>query len=114
MYKALKAIEFDGTTFGMSVDAGAETYKKFKAQVKEEEIISIFGDHFKGLTVPAVWLGAIMGEAHWLVTEIHSFNSFSIEGFKGGEYIYVKYDDEIIDMRNRRQKYHRVNGGNSK
>ena len=46
MYKALKAIEFDGTTFGMSVDAGTETYKKFKAQVKEEEIISIFGDHF--------------------------------------------------------------------
>lgn len=111
MNKALKAIEFDGTTFGMSVDAGAETYKKFKAQVKEEEIISIFGDYFKVLTVPAVWLGAIMGEAHWLVTEIHSFNKFCIEGFKGGEYIYVKYDDEIIDMRNRRQKYHRVNGG---
>lgn len=102
MYKALKAIEFDGTTFGMSVEASSDTYKKFKAQVKEEEIISIFGDHFIGLTVPAVWLGAIMGEAHWLVTEIHSFNSFSIEGFKGGEYIYVKYDDEIIDMRNRR------------
>ena len=33
MTKALEAIEFDGTTFGMSVDAGAETYKKFKAQV---------------------------------------------------------------------------------
>lgn len=111
MYKALRAIEFDGTTFGMSIEASSDTYKKFKAQVKEEEIISIFGDHFKGLTVPAVWLGAIMGEAHWLVTEIRSFNSFSIEGFKGGEYIYVKYDDDIIDMRNRRQKYHRVNGG---
>lgn len=109
MTKALRAIEFDGTTFGMSVDAGTDTYKKFKAQVKEEEIISIFGDHFKGLTVPAVWLGAIMGEAHWLVTEMHFFNSFSIEGFKGGEYMYVKYDDEIIDMRTRRQKYHRAN-----
>lgn len=114
MYKALHAFQIDGTTFGMSVEAGTDTYKKFKTQVKEEEIINICGVRLRRLTVPAVWLGAIMGEAHWLVTEIHSFNSFSIEGFKGGEYIYVKYDDEIIDMRNRRQKYHRVNGGNSK
>ncbi len=109
MNKALRAIEFDGTTFGMSVDAGAETYKKFKAQVKEEEIISIFGDHFKGLTVPAVWLGAIMGEAHWLVTEKHFFNKVKIEGFKGEEDIYIKYDDEVIDFRTRGQKYHIMN-----
>lgn len=109
MNKALRAIEFDGTTFGMSVDAGSTVYKRFKAQIKEEEIIGIEGKCFKGLTVPAVWVGAIMGEAHWLATEIRSFNKICIEGMKNEEYIYVKYDDEIIDTRIRRQKYHRIN-----
>ena len=109
MDKSLRAVQFDGTTFGMSIDASSDTYKKFKSQVKDEAVFGCFGEQFNVLTVPAVWLGAIMGEAHWLVTEKHFFNKVKIEGFKGEEDIYVKYDDEVIDFRTRGQKYHIMN-----
>ena len=104
MYKELSAIEFDGTTFGMAVNAGSVAYKKFKEQIKEEDVTSYFGDRYKAYTVPAVWLGAIMEEVHWIVTEGHFIDKFMIEGLKKGEYIYVRYDDEPFDGKKRKQK----------
>ena len=104
MYKELHAIEFDGVTFGTAVNASSGAYKKFLKQIKEEEAISYFGDKFTTLTVSAVWLGAIMGEAHWIVTEAHYIDKFMIEGLKKDEYIYVKYDDEPLDIKKRMQK----------
>lgn len=101
MSKHLHAVEFDGTTFGMEVEVSTEAYKKFKKSVKSEKAYSIFGDEFKCLTVPYLMLGAIMKEAHWLVTERMDFNKITIVGFKSGEEIYVKYSDKPIDFRNR-------------
>lgn len=110
MDKAIHAVEFDGTTFGMNVDASSTTYRKFKNQIKAEKAISAFSDSMIGvLAVPAVWLGAIMGEAHWMVTESRLIDHFTIEGLMSESKIYVKYDDAVIDFKTRRQKYHRHN-----
>lgn len=102
MSKLLRAIQFDGTTFGMEISAEG-TYRKFKNRVKPEKAIGISGKEFEILAVAAEWLGAIMGEAHWLVTECRYFDKFKIDE---SEDIYVKYDDEQIDFRTRRHKYH--------
>lgn len=110
MGKQLHAEGFDGGTFGMVIEAG-DTYRKFKQHIKEEKVIGYYGDEFKVLTVPAEWLGAIMGDAHWLVTEIKSFNKVQIEGLYDYEAIFVKYDDDVINFRTRRQKYHRRKEG---
>ena len=106
MAKGLYAIEFDGTTFGMCIDVALDVYKKFKKHIVEEDAYTYFGDRFRTLAVPAVWLGAIMGEAHWLVTEGHFIDKFMIEGVHNGKFIYVKYDDEPLDLKKRRQKEH--------
>ena len=111
MDRHLHAVEFDGMTFGMSVNASSEAYKKFKKSVKVEKCISIFGDEFESLVVSYLALGAIMEEAHWLVTERKSFNKITIDGFKSGEEIYVRYTDEPIDFRIRKsQIYDHVKG----
>lgn len=100
MSKHLHAVEFDGTTFGMPIETDTTAYRKFKSQVKCETAISVIGTAVKVLTVPYLYLAAIMGEAHWLVTERKDFNRFYIEGFKSDEYIYVKYTDSL-DFRDR-------------
>lgn len=101
MSKHLHAVEFDGTTFGMEIEVNTVAYKNFKKSVKYEKCISCFGDEIQALTVPYLMLGAIMREAHWLVTEKMDFNEVKIDGFKNGEKIYVKYSDKPIDFRNR-------------
>lgn len=101
MAKELHAVEFDETTFGMPIDATTEAYKKFKQSIKTESAISYFGNEMLIKTVPYLNLASIMQEAHWLVSEKRCFNKIRIDGL-GDEEIYVKYSDEIIDFRNRR------------
>lgn len=100
MSKHLHAIEFDGTTFGMEIEVDTVAYRKFKSQVKYEKAISAFGTEIMEFTVPYLYLAAIMREAHWLVSERKDFNKFCIDGFKNGEFIYVKYTD-VLDFRDR-------------
>ena len=107
MSKDLRAVQFDGITFGMQIEASG-AYRKFRNHIKPEKAMSITGSVVTILTVPAEWLGAIMGEAHWLVTEGKYFDTIRIDN---GEKVYVKYDEEPIDFNTRRQKCHIMNGG---
>lgn len=100
MKKELHAIEFDGTTFGMYIETDSIPYIKFKSCIKNETVIDAFGGDIKAFTVPYLFLAAIMREAHWLVSDLKSFNKFTIDGLKGGEFIYVKYTD-VLDFRER-------------
>lgn len=100
MQKELHAIEFDGTTFGMSIETSTKAYEIFKKSIKKEKGIDYFGNEILLKVVPYLNLSAIMNEAHWLVSELHCFNKFSIDGL-GNEDIYVKYSDEFLDFRKR-------------
>ena len=100
MMKHFSAVQFDDITFGMEVETDTVAYKKFKSQVKYETAISAWGKEVKELTVPYLFLAAIMREAHWLVSELMNINKFRIDGFKDGAFIYVKYTD-VLDFRSR-------------
>ena len=100
MSKHLHAVNFDGTTFGMEIETNNIAYRNFKSKVKYEKVISTFGTEVNEYTVPYLFLAAIMGEAHWLISELKSFNKFCIDGFKDDAYIYVKYTD-VLDFRKR-------------
>lgn len=95
MLKHLSALETDGTTFGMDVEASSTAYKNFKKAIKTETCISVSGYEFKARVVPYLSLAAIMKEAHWLVSELKSFVKVWIDD----EEIYVKYGNEPIDFR---------------
>lgn len=99
MKKRLHAVQFDGLTFGMPIDASTEAYKFFKKFLKYEVCTSIFGDEISVRVIPFEMLGAIMGEAHWLVTEGRYFDYIEIDGLQ--DKIYVRYSDEPIDFRHR-------------
>ena len=107
MSKDLRAVQFDGITFGMQIETSG-AYRKFRNHIKPEKAMSVTGSIVTILTVPAELLGAIMGEAHWLVTEGKYFDTIRIDN---GEKVYVKYDEEPIDFNTRRQKCHIMNGG---
>lgn len=100
MSKNLHAIKFDGTTFGMEIETDTTAYRKFKSTVKIEKVINEFGAGAYKLTVPYLFLAAIMREAHWLVSERKDFDKFYIEGFMDETFIYVKYTD-VLDFRDR-------------
>ena len=100
MKKHLSAVCFDGDTFGMDIETDSIAYKKFKSIIKYETVIDAWGGDVKDFTVPYLYLAAIMREAHWLVSELKSFNKFTIDGLKSGEFIYVKYTN-ILDFRDR-------------
>lgn len=102
MEKHLHAVQFDGLTFGMTIDASTEAYKVFKKSLKYETCIGIFGDELLVRVVPFRMLGAIMGEAHWLVTEGRYFDYIEIDGLR--DEIYVRYSDEPIDFRHRQRR----------
>jgi len=98
--KRLHAKQFDGLTFGMSIDTTTEAYKNFKKALKYESCVNCFGDgEVIERVIPFKALGAIMREAHWLVTERHDFDYVKIDGFKDN--IYVKYSDKQIDFSQR-------------
>ena len=93
MSKHLCAVCFDDTTFGMEIETGT-SYRKFKNQIRIETVRTKHGIEQRVPVVPAVWLGAIMREAHWLVTESKCIKEFQIEGFMDDRYITVLYDEE--------------------
>lgn len=97
MSKHLHAIQFDGTTFGMEIDTDTAAWRKFKDQIRIETVRTKHWIEQRVPVVPAVWLGAIMREAHWLVTEQRSFEKFMIEGFMSDQFIFVKYPDIQTD-----------------
>lgn len=99
MKKKLHAVQFDGMTFGMDIDTGTEAYKNFKKALKYENCTGVFGDEIPVRVILNTKLGAIMGGAHWLVTEGHYFDYVKIDGFK--DEIYIKYTEAPIDFRHR-------------
>lgn len=101
MSKHLHAVNFDGTTFGMEIETNTAAYRNFKSKIKYEKVISTFGTQIKAYAVPYLFLAAVMREAHWLVSELKSFDKFCIDGFKDDVYIYAKYTDSI-DFRYRK------------
>lgn len=94
MSKHLHAIEFDGITFGMEIDTDTVAWRRFKNQIRIETVRTKHGIERRVPVVPAVWLGAIMRHAHWLVTESKCIKEFQIEGFMDDRYITVLYDEE--------------------
>ena len=101
MGKDLHAVQFDGITFGMSIETNTVMYKNFKKNIKREKAIDIYDREVEVLCVPYLLLAAIMEEAHWLVSERKLFNKFTIDGLFFEEEIYVKYT-EILDFRKRK------------
>lgn len=93
MSKHLHAVQFDGTTFGIEIDTNTRAWRKFKDSIHTEIRLPNNGAKRLVQVVPAVWLGAIMGEAHWLVTENRSFEKIMIEGFMFDQFIFVKYPE---------------------
>lgn len=92
MSKHLQAVCFDDTTFGMEIETRT-SYRRFKNQIRIETVRTKHGIEQRVPVVPAVWLGAIMREAHWLVTESKCIKEFQIEGFMDDRYITVLYDE---------------------
>lgn len=99
--KDLHAVEFDGTTFGMSVECNTAAFRYFKKQLKIEPCLTRFGvrEHY---IIPHTALAAIMGDAHWLVSEKKCFDRISIDDFMDGIVIYVKYKDGVLDFNDRK------------
>ena len=62
--------EFDGTTFGMSVEASSPAFKRMKRNAFTGEIVRCRG-LFKQTVrcVRAADVAAVMGQAGWLVSE---------------------------------------------
>lgn len=63
--------EFDGTTFGMSVEASSPGFKRMKRNAFTGEIVRC-GGLFKQTVrcVRAADVAAVMGQAGWLVREL--------------------------------------------
>lgn len=100
--KHLHAVMFDGTTFGMEIEANTQAYRNFKKSIKREKTVNVHDRSMDKMTVPYLSLAAIMREAHWLVSESKLFDKIIIDGLSEN-YIYVKYSDEPIDLWNRRK-----------
>lgn len=63
--------EFDGTTFGMSVDASSPAFKRMKRNAFTGEIMRCRGLFKQTIRcVRAADVAAVMGEAGWLVSEL--------------------------------------------
>lgn len=84
--------EFDGTTFGMDVDAKALRNLKKKAYYGEVKPRG-HSRSAKRKCVPARYVAAVMGEAAWLVSEKHL-----METIRWGDELeyYIIYDEEEL------------------
>lgn len=100
--KHLHAVMFDGTTFGMGIEANTQAYRNFKKSIKREKATGACDSKIDIMTVPHLSLAAIMREAHWMVSESKLFDKITIDGLSE-RYIYVKYSDEPIDFDKRRK-----------
>lgn len=101
--RELHAVQFDGITFGMEIDAQSAAFRNFKKNLKREIAIGPFGTERRIHTIPHLALAALMGTAHWLVSEKKLFDKIRIEEVNDGTEIYVKYTDDPIDFRTRKQ-----------
>lgn len=99
MKKTLHAVELDGTTFSMPIDTQSRAYACMKSKITEDEAIDYFGKEFKILSIGHLYVAALMGSAHWLVSDLKYFRKIQIDGLKKDEWIYVKYDENQIDFR---------------
>ncbi len=81
-----------GGTFGMEVDPSSKAYKLMKKNIvwkTKRELHPGYKFRWEGeqdkkvKCVPAVYVAAIMREAHWLVTEKKAFDWFYIDGERG-------------------------------
>ncbi len=101
--RELHAVQFNKGTFGMAIDAQSAAFRNFKKKLKLETAVGQFGSERRIFTIPHLALAAIMENAHWLVSERKLFDKITIEGLAEGAEIYVKYSDEPIDFRTRKQ-----------
>lgn len=82
--KAFHAWAKAGYTFGMEIET-EKSYRELKKRITKKtrgELDPACPEWMKNHKVycaPAVWVGAIMREAHWLVTEARSLQKFYIE-----------------------------------
>lgn len=100
MAKHMHCVCRGDTTFGMEIDTDTVAWRKFKAHIKIVPTVSKYGVEKRVPCVPAIWLAAIMREAHWLVTEERDIVEFYIEGFMEDRYITVLYDEKIEGRKN--------------
>lgn len=84
--------EFDGTTFGMSVEASSPAFKRMKKNVFTGEIMRCRG-LFKQTVrcVRAADVAAVMGDAGWLVRELRCMET--IRWGNGGTEYYIIYEE---------------------
>ena len=85
--------EFDGTTFGMSVEASSPAFKRMKRNAFTGEIMRCRG-LFKQTVrcVRAADVAAVMGQAGWLVSEGRYMET--IRWGDDGIDHYIIYEDE--------------------
>lgn len=84
--------EFDGITFGMSVDASAPAFKRMKKNAFIGKVTP-HGHHFKRTArcVRAADVATVMGSAGWLVSEARCMETIRWGG-DGSEY-YIIYEE---------------------
>ena len=84
--------EFDGTTFGMSVEVSSPAFRRMKRNAFTGEIMRCRG-LFKQTVrcVRATDVAAIMGEAGWLVSELRCMET--IRWGNGGTEYYIIYEE---------------------
>lgn len=85
--------EFDGTTFGMSVEASSLTFKRMKRSTFTGEIMRCNG-LFKQTVrcVRATDVAAVMGEAGWLVSKERCMKT--IRWGNGPTEYYIIYEED--------------------
>ena len=85
--------EFDGTTFGMSVEASSPAFRRMKKNAFTGEIMRCRG-LFKQTVrcVRAADVAAVMGDAGWLVRELQCMET--VRWGNGGTEYYIIYEEE--------------------
>ena len=84
--------EFDGTTFGMSVEASSPAFRRMKKNVFTGEIMRCRGLFKQAVRcVRAADVAAVMGDAGWLVRELRCMET--IRWGNGGTEYYIIYEE---------------------
>lgn len=91
----------DYQTFGMEVEVSTQAYRKLKKSITRKKILNRYGREITADVAPYIRVAAIMREAHWLVSENHSFSKFQIDD---GPVIYIEYPEGTIEYRKPTQR----------
>ena len=84
--------EFDGTTFGMSVEVSSPAFRRMKRNAFIGEIMRCRGLFKQSVRcVRATVVAAVMGEAGWLVSELRCMET--IRWGNGGTEYYIIYEE---------------------